>query len=1008
MPPAGARLRSIWIGATSEGPNAREGGPGEEGPRRSMIGRRQIRGSAVIALSTVMLLLTAGVAVTRGAAAGPSRSLVTGGIDRTLVGPTLSISPADGPVTTTVNATGSGYPPDTWISFVFDGLVVSSTCSTDSTGNFPGSTGSPCSFRVPASPAGNETVSAMALTGPTTLGVGVAPGPVLDDPGAGEVFVANDGSSNVSVLSTSADAVVATVPVGENPVALVYDPAKGEVFVANSGSNNVSVISDQTNALVATVATGTYPDALVYDSRQGEVFVGNGVSETVSVINDTTNTVVATTTGEEDPFSLAYDPAKGEVFVANVGSSNVTVINDTTNLRVATIEVGEEPSPLIYDPATGDIFVDNYASGNVSVISDATDTLVTTIPVGSLPVDLAYDPAKQEVFVLNADSQNVSVISDQSDSVIASTSVGSYPTWIAYGAGSGDLFVVDGSGASVSVLNDTSDAVVSVFGVGSNPDSTVYDSASDSIFTANYVSQSVSVDPIAGLTGLTSFVVEPSLAMSPSSDLADLGQTVTVEGTGFGGSLSMRSSMLSTTPIACTSATLGTCNDGVVSANRSGSFTAQFVVPASTSVGLDELVLTDTAGNTASTALTVYADPTMSLPTGAPGSGLVDGGGSVTFSATAASGTGVYPSFNWTGLPAGCLGSQATVTCAGADLPAGAYNISAAVTDSSGFTSSPSPTLAYRVDLGPTVSPLSTSRESADVGQTVTFSATSGSGSGGDVYTWHGLPEGCLGSDTSSTTCTPTESGYLNVSLTITDSDSGSASSGSISFHVYADPTLNLSSNRYDFDVGQMLRLTAGGTPGSGGDVYSWSGLPATCAGGTATLVCATGVNGTFSIDVEVTDSNGASARSAVIVLHVAPRLLTSFTASPASPSTGQPVEFSPSVVGGTGPDNYTWEFGDGAVASGLAAQHSYDTAGEYNVSFWVNDSTGASAQYSITVWVSSSVGNSVTTIELSAIGGVVVLLVCVAVGVLRYRRRKSTSASATDPPTEAGPDELE
>lgn len=57
------------------------------------------------------------------------------------------------------------------------------------------------------------------------------------------MFVANDGSLNVSVISDATDTVAATVVVGQIPLGVTYDSGKSEVFVANDDSDDLSVIS---------------------------------------------------------------------------------------------------------------------------------------------------------------------------------------------------------------------------------------------------------------------------------------------------------------------------------------------------------------------------------------------------------------------------------------------------------------------------------------------------------------------------------------------------------------------------------------------------------------------------------------------------------------------------------------------------------------------------------------------------------------------------------------------
>src|SRR2546427_7756009 len=80
-----------------------------------------------------------------------------------------------------------------------------------------------------------------------------------------------------------ADSVAATVPVGPSPFALAFDPMNGDVYVANEGSHTVSVISGSSNTVVATVTVGSSPQGVAFDPTNGDVYVANFNSRTVSV-----------------------------------------------------------------------------------------------------------------------------------------------------------------------------------------------------------------------------------------------------------------------------------------------------------------------------------------------------------------------------------------------------------------------------------------------------------------------------------------------------------------------------------------------------------------------------------------------------------------------------------------------------------------------------------------------------------------------------------------------------
>ena len=76
----------------------------------------------------------------------------------------------------------------------------------------------------------------------------------------------------------------ATITVGPRPGGVAFDSNKNEIFVANFGSSTVSVISDATNTVTANITVGTGPGGVAFDSNKNEIFVTNYGSGTVSVI----------------------------------------------------------------------------------------------------------------------------------------------------------------------------------------------------------------------------------------------------------------------------------------------------------------------------------------------------------------------------------------------------------------------------------------------------------------------------------------------------------------------------------------------------------------------------------------------------------------------------------------------------------------------------------------------------------------------------------------------------
>src|SRR3989454_6654221 len=84
---------------------------------------------------------------------------------------------------------------------------------------------------------------------------------------------------------------------GLSPVAVAYDSGKGELFVANQHSDTVSVISDATNTVVATIPAGAVPKGPPYGSgngsgKEGGVGTERG-ADNANMMSDATTTTVA-------------------------------------------------------------------------------------------------------------------------------------------------------------------------------------------------------------------------------------------------------------------------------------------------------------------------------------------------------------------------------------------------------------------------------------------------------------------------------------------------------------------------------------------------------------------------------------------------------------------------------------------------------------------------------------------------------------------------------------------
>ena len=355
----------------------------------------------------------------------------------------------------------------------------------------------------------------------------------------------------------------------------------------------------------------------------------------------------------------------------------------------------------------------------------------------------------------------------------------------------------------------------------------------------------------------------------------------------------------------------------------------------------------------------VLPDPTVGAPQARGPSGTVSSGDTgqvVSFAASPQGGSGTFPLFHWSGLPPGQCGgtTRATLDCLLGPPTRTPAPVQVSVTDSNGYTSSLSPALPFSVYPAPTAGAPAAllsgeTTDSADVGQTVTFSTVISGGAGGGTLAWQGLPAGCPASNGTSVTCTLSQAGASSTWVSGADGNGVLFTSSPLAFTVFPDPTVALPIASHDSrDVGQVVSFQVEASNGTGNYLrFLWSGLPAAgCLGATTDLVlCTFSAAGTYHVSVAVVDSNGmTSLPSGAVTVVVAPSLVASPPqASRVSALVGTSVTFRANSTGGAGPLSYTWHgLPPGCInANTSSLTCTLETNGTYAIWYQVRDQNG-------------------------------------------------------------------
>ena len=298
--------------------------------------------------------------------------------------------------------------------------------------------------------AANPTPTVIA-----TISVGQYPSFVAANATTNRIYVASNGSEDVSVIDGATDTLKDTVDIPA-PFGVAVNAAANRVYVAEH-TGKLAEIDGSTSTLVgeADLVDAVWSYDVAFNPNTGCVYVTNQASGNVSVVNCATSGTI--TVGSE-PLGVAVNPNTNRVYVANVSTTTyrgaVTVINGATNAIVADIDVEPRPYDIEVDSSTNRVYVTQPATDSVLTINGATNNVIDTVGVGDEPVGIDVNRATHRVYVTNQGGDSVSIIDGATGEVVATVQVGDGPYAVGANSTTGRAYVANSSAASVSVIQD--------------------------------------------------------------------------------------------------------------------------------------------------------------------------------------------------------------------------------------------------------------------------------------------------------------------------------------------------------------------------------------------------------------------------------------------------------------------------------------------------------------------------------------------------------------------------
>ncbi len=829
-------------------------------------------------------------------------------------------------------------------------------------------------------------------------------------------FPENDsvGPLNATTLKWAGPAI----PVGNDPVASLWDASTDQVFVANYGSNNLTIIDGATQSIsVAGLPVGESPVALTLDSEDQFVYVANSKSLNLSVVNASDDSLLVPVRLSFAATSLAFAPSADRIAVGMPASSQLLILNATSGGTENLVPLGTNVSSILTALNGTEFVVANQTSEYLTVVNATTGSpTLEAVDVDYASQKLAGPLADGDSFSWSNESREISVFNVENPAgAQVSPDLGSEPEAVAFDPSSGTILVADRTDKAVEFLNSTTlRQTRSPLALLGTPEAIV-----ESVSTGTaYVGFDGGVAEIDSATG-TVLTTNDSLPGNNSDLLISATTGYLWDQNSLSGLIAL--SLASLSGALITGIDLGQSNtDGLALDNLTNNLyvvdrSNSSVVAVNASTGIPAGPWISSISGVSAVAYDsadelVYAlgtglfaiDPLSNQIVAGP---IALGEGSAFEALTFDSSrdflyvvdSGVGPTFN--GSVEVIDGSSLNASQGSfVTIPVGLQPVAAATVALRG-TLTPLSSEIWVANLGsgtlsviaspPVVTAFGSTPDPVDVGATTQIVVQAEGGAGQTTVIYSGLPPSCATADLLSLSCTPAERGTYNVTVEVVDSFGYSASATTmLSVSPAIRLHLGLSANQVDLGMPLNVSATVAAGSGTGPFSFTWSwGDGKTSRGASQSHTYA--ATGSYILTLTATDvGGGASSASASVTVDGDPQVSLISSSPTNETDVDVPIQLNASVNAGTTPGTGTWNLTGGILLHGLSVSHKFKTVGIYFANFTYVDASGYTVTKTMSVQVNPALSIKLSTLPSTApivVGSSILFNVTISGGTAPY-----------------------
>jgi uncharacterized repeat protein (TIGR01451 family) len=222
-----------------------------------------------------------------------------------------------------------------------------------------------------------------------------------------KIYVVNNIASGgtVTEIDGDTDSVTGTIPAGGFPFAIAVNPVSNHVWVANDGTNNITMFDAESHQTVLIAdPNATHPRFITVDpisdglSVFGKVYVANQGTNNVTIISDAFGDPFVTMPVGNTPTGIGVNPNTNHVFVANYLGGTISVIDGSSNTvntitdSLASLVFGLDLNAIAVDPSLNEVYVNGSANGTNPFHTNVTVTAINEEQILPTPLQTIIGP----------------------------------------------------------------------------------------------------------------------------------------------------------------------------------------------------------------------------------------------------------------------------------------------------------------------------------------------------------------------------------------------------------------------------------------------------------------------------------------------------------------------------------------------------------------------------------------------------------------------------------------